>query len=178
MFRPNKISRIGLLMIVSEILIAAFVFRWLQSEFNSEKMELQKNLFDQFISARSRVMDSMISKKYIEPILGRSGGFKIQTIDVKGKIPQERHGASQIQVYNQDTARFIVKSDSFTANEASLEMRIDGDTSVDVLHRGIKMLITRVSTEDSVGGIFEKHVVAGDTALLKFCFAQNLKDNH
>ena len=48
MIRQKKITRIGLLMIVSELLIAAFVLRWLQSEFIGEKIELHKNLDQQF----------------------------------------------------------------------------------------------------------------------------------
>lgn len=71
-------------MIISELLIAAFVFRWLQSEYNSEKEQLQKNLFGQFMAARSRVMDSVITKKFIEPILNNPNGFKIQTVEKRG----------------------------------------------------------------------------------------------
>jgi len=40
----KKITRIGALMIVSELLIMLFVLRWLQSEFNGEKVLLQKNI--------------------------------------------------------------------------------------------------------------------------------------
>src|ERR1043165_3558421 len=84
MNQRKKISRIGLLMIFSELLIAVFVFRWLQSEFSAEKIDLQKNLNQQFAEARSHVMDSVISKKYIDPILGSSKGFKIRTVNITG----------------------------------------------------------------------------------------------
>ena len=78
------ISPIALLMMVSELLIALFVWQWLKSEYNGQKMELHKDLSDQFMAAKSRVMDSVISRKFITPLLNDPNGFKIRSTDQKG----------------------------------------------------------------------------------------------
>ncbi|MFI5134719.1 MAG: histidine kinase dimerization/phospho-acceptor domain-containing protein, partial [Chitinophagales bacterium] len=172
----KKISRIGLLMIVSELLITAFVFRWLQSEFNGEKDQLQKNLFSQFMDARSRVMDSVISKKYIEPILHSPSGFKIRTVDVKGDLPPEAGAKSHMEIYSQDTSMIIDSiQDAPHPHGANIEIKVESDTSKDVLYRGVKMFITRVKDENGDSGVFEKHVLPGDTAMLKKFFTENLQ---
>ena len=84
MIPVKKISHIALLMIVSEVLIAVFAVRWLYSEYNTEKMLLQKNLFEQFMSARSRVMDSVIAKNFIGPLLTENEGMRIRTMHHHG----------------------------------------------------------------------------------------------
>src|SRR5215510_10717854 len=92
--KKRTLSSVGLLMVMSELLIAIFVLRWLQSEYKGEKAELQKNLFDQFDAARSRVMDTLISKNLINPILNDPRGFKIHELQAS----QLRHGPDSLKI--------------------------------------------------------------------------------
>src|SRR6185295_16247918 len=94
MFKQKKIVRVGALMILSEVLIMLFVLRWLQSEFNGEKALLQKNIDQQFAEAKSRVMDSLISKNLIDPILNNPKGFKVRSLH-EGDL---KHGHDSIKI--------------------------------------------------------------------------------
>jgi signal transduction histidine kinase len=185
MNRKQKIQRIRWLMLFSQVLIAAFVFRWLQSEFEGEKMALQKNVFDQFFAAKSRVMDSLISKTLITPLLNDVHGFKIKTV-------YEKQFSG-----NEDTAQIIIlnaqgqllneewrgrpreeKADSAFYRDARVEIRIDSGPPDELLNRGLRMFISRMSSESAEEDFFAKQLRAGDTTLLKSYFSENLEKNH
>ena len=181
----KKIFRIALLMIISELLIAAVAFRWLQSEYNSEKEQLQKNLFGQFMAARSRVMDSVITKKFIEPILNNPNGFKIQTVEKRG--PEHPGDSEKIvirgtgpSITEQDCVKVRLSSnqDTLMSHEASLELRMEADTGGDLLYRGVKLFISKVGGPHGEEAFFEKHVLPGDTAMLKNFFGKDLQQYH
>jgi signal transduction histidine kinase len=178
----NKILRIALLMIISELLIGAFVFRWLQSEYNSEKEQLQKDLFGQFMAARSRVMDSVITKKFIEPILNSPKGFKLQTVAKHG--PEHPGDSEKIiitgsgpSITTQDCVKIRLSSvqDTLLSNEANLELRMEADTAGDLLYRGVKLFISEVGGPQGDGAFFEKHLMPGDTGMLKRFFGEDLQ---
>lgn len=88
MIKIQKLSRVIFLMITSALLLLVFIIRWLQTEYTGEKNVLQKELFEQFIAAESRLMDSVISKNFIEPMLLDTAGFEIQTINYTGPHPE------------------------------------------------------------------------------------------
>lgn len=185
MKQRSKILRIALLMIISELLIAAFVFRWLQSEYNSEKEQLQKSLFGQFMEARSRVMDSVITKKFIEPILDNPNGFKIQTVEKRG--PEHPGDSAKIvitgtgpSIATQDCVKIRLSSveDTLLSHEANMELRMEADTAGDLLYRGVKLFISKVGGPQGEGAFFEKHVLPGDTGMLKNFFSENLQQYH
>lgn len=184
MFKQKKIVRVGALMILSEVLIMLFVLRWLQSEFNGEQVLLQKNIDQQFAEAKSRVMDSMISKNLIEPILNNPGGFKVSSIHESDL----KHGRDSIKIIAMnsqfdviDTGSiptfFKTKSDSCLTNE-NIQLRYERDTADKLLVKGVKMFISKVSGPDGENDFFERHRSPGDTTMLKNFFAQNLEKNH
>ena len=182
--KKRTLSPIGPLMVVSELLIAIFVFRWLQSEYRGEKAELHKNLFDQFDAARSRVMDTLISKNLIDPILHDPRGFKIHVVDES----EMKHNHDSIKIVTVDSQYQVLtenfagpdklSSDSFTGSNAKIEVRMMKDSSDKLLYHGVKMFISKVRGPNGENDFFQKHVMPGDTAMLKNFFSQNLHKNH
>jgi len=137
---------------------------------------LKKDLDQQFAEARSRVMDSVISKKYIEPILHSPKGFKIRTVDVKGDLSSDDHSVPHMEIFTEDSAILIDSIHGAShPHKANIEVKVESDSSHDLLYRGVKMFITRVKDENGNPDVFEKHVLPGDTAMLKKFFAENLQ---
>ena len=81
----NKITGVITMMVVGGLLLVLFIGRWLQTEFNTAKLELNKDIFEQFIDAKTRLTDTLIAKNLIRPILDDTAGFKIETYAKKGK---------------------------------------------------------------------------------------------
>lgn len=167
-------------MIISQVLIAVFVMRWLQSEWGSEKMLLQKNLFDQFMAARSRMMDSVISKNLIAPILKHHGDFEIETINHVGGPDHDSVKVVAYEKVTDSTIHTVTLTDTariphFKMSEDSkVTVRVVPDSADDQLYRGVKLLISKVSGQKGDAAFFERHVEEGDTTLLKTFFAENL----
>jgi signal transduction histidine kinase len=185
MLIQKKITRIGALMIVSEVLIMLFVFRWLQSEFNGEKALLQKNIDQQFAEAKSRVMDSLISKNLIDPILNNPTAIKIHSLyenDLKGGHDSIRIIAlnSQFDVADSGSIQTFTKTkkDSGLIADENIQVHFERDTADKLLVKGVKMFISRVSGPGGENDFFERHVSPGDTTMLKNFFEQNLEKDH
>ncbi|MEO6165939.1 MAG: histidine kinase dimerization/phospho-acceptor domain-containing protein [Chitinophagales bacterium] len=181
MFFQKKISRIALLMMVSELLISLFVIRWLQSEFNGEKLVLQKNLAEQFMSAKSRVMDSIIAKNLIDPILNDPKGFRVRTIHEENEI-----GTDSFKIFTYNTSSDTIIPDSpetkmklkpgdHLRQQERITLRITHDSVDDELYRGVKLFISKAAGAEGEADFFERHLKDGDTALLKTYFTENLQ---
>ena len=171
-------------MILSEVLIILFVLRWLQSEFNTEKTQLQKNIDQQFAEAKSRVMDSLISKNLIEPILNNPKGFKVRSLH-EGDL---MHGHDSIKIIAMNSQFDVIdtgsvpafrktKNDSCLTADENVQLRVERDTADKLLVKGVKMFISKVSGPDGENDFFERHVSPGDTIMLQNFFAQNLQKN-
>jgi len=72
MKKLNKLTWIGLMMVLSQLMLAVFVVQWLFMQFKVEKEQLVKDLGQQFTEARQQVMDSMLVHQLITPILDDS----------------------------------------------------------------------------------------------------------
>jgi signal transduction histidine kinase len=160
-----------LLMCAGGLLLLLFIWRWLQTEYITEKMELQKDLFEQFMSARTRMTDTLISKNLIEPILRNPNGFEITGIDDK------LHDGDSIHIITEDIRGTAMRSKDWNKNDlpgnAQIEMKVVND-SVDVLYQGVKLFISKVGP-DGEHDFFEKYISAGDTIMLQNYYSENLK---
>ncbi len=173
----KKISLLVWLMAVSELLLALFVLRWLQSEYNSEKMLLQKNLADQFRDARSGLMDSIISRRFINPILEEG-----LIHDMQARPDSNRTAGSSYRIIALDTTMVSTPHDSVRtsitlrqveqmAGNEEVNIQISGDTMDDRLYRGVKLFVSRAG---GTNRFFDQHLELRDTALLKKLFEDNL----
>lgn len=174
----KKISLLIWLMAASELLIALFVVRWLQAEYNSEKMLLQKNLFEQFQAARSGVMDSIISRSLVHPILEEAS---LPRMPPQQEVSQQEKTSYRVIAIDttfdglpQDTlqTKITLHQVQRRTSDEEVNIQLSGDTVDDRLYRGVKLFISRAGGTDR---FFDRHLVAGDTTLLKKLFEDNLR---
>lgn len=168
----KKTGSILLLMITSGLLLALFVARWLQSEYNSERDELQKTIFEQFIAAKSRVTDTLISKNLIDPILNSPGGFKLETVD---KWHMESDTVKVITSnLNTDSLHRMPKD----SDDLQLSYKVSIEEDSNILYNGVKLFIREMHGPEMEDRFFERYIDPGDTTMLKTFFAQNLDSLH
>lgn len=176
--KRSKLSGIVILMVASALLLMLFIERWLQTEFTAAKEDLQKDIFEQFIDARSRVTDSILAKNLINPILKDSLKFKISSTTIENSS----HLGDSIEIFTNapdDSMAEIVElrgpAEPLNADNFRIEIRND---TVDELYQGVKMFITEFSGKAGEHGFMREFIVAGDTSMLQSYFAQNLVDEH
>ncbi|MDX2415568.1 MAG: HAMP domain-containing sensor histidine kinase [Bacteroidales bacterium] len=67
---PDKHKRLGLLMIISQLLLIGFTLYWLTGQYKQEKESLLLELNSSYSDSHQRVLDSLLMKHYINPVLG------------------------------------------------------------------------------------------------------------
>ncbi|MEO8146852.1 MAG: HAMP domain-containing sensor histidine kinase [Bacteroidia bacterium] len=172
---------IGWLMAFSQLLLTAFVVQWLFSQYNSEKDQLRKDLLLQFTESRKQVMDSMLVKNLINPILNDSSGLKIKlriedndaeadtiTEDFIGNIPSP-HNLSDTDFRTIDTSR-----KNF---DKMITVRHNADSSKELLVHGVKMIVKEMSSLPGQRDIEQTIYFNSDTILFKKLLADNLNKN-
>lgn len=181
MVTGKKLTRIALLMIMSELLIAMLVARWLHAEFISEKTALQKNLHDQFMAARSRVMDSVISRNFIGPMLSEQAGKQVKVIHrnsdttVTDSFKVIALNARIDTIWESpDAGNVSAGADRNRAGrDLAFEMNIDSFDHE--LYRGVKLFISKIAGPNGEAGYFNRHIESNDTTLIKKYFSENLQ---
>ncbi|MBC8047349.1 MAG: hypothetical protein H7Y00_11180, partial [Fimbriimonadaceae bacterium] len=162
----KRINKILSLMIISGSLLTLFILRWLQSEYTAEKMELQKDLLDQFVSARERVTDSLITKNLINPILNNPKGFKIETV-TEDSYSIENDSIKIVRKFSTDDSLphdVLITGDSSLPGNMKFTVRMEEDSS-DILYHGVKMFITEMKGPHGERDFFEKYMQASDTVM-------------
>lgn len=176
MIKIQKLSRVIFLMITSALLLLVFIIRWLQTEYTGEKNILQKELFEQFIAAESRLMDSVISKNFIEPMLLDTAGFEIQTINYTGPHPEGDSINIILEDVKFDTS--LIHRNNMRKNlpeNARIEFRVEED-STDIIYSGVKMFISKVRGPEGSHDFFENMITGDDSVMMKTFFAENLSN--
>jgi signal transduction histidine kinase len=185
-------------MIISQLLLIAFVVQWLISQYSNEKNDLEKNLALQFEQSQQEVLDTLLEHKLIGPLLRNPNGFKINTIDVKGNISDEHisnSDSNQVQKFdsknsppattvkmyvsrkgNIDTSStFTVITDNDTLHKKSVSEF--NDSAKDILLHGVKMIVKEVSKSGMNDRSFERHIYSlADTSMMKIHIARHLRD--
>jgi len=101
---PDKHKRLGFLMVVSQVLLISFTIYWLGSQYKQEKEDLQINLQVSYNDSFQRVLDSVLMKHYIKPVLGDT---------VKPVVGFARYESSGKGVVMSDSVIYSIKSNSF-----------------------------------------------------------------
>ena len=180
----NKLTRLGLLMAVAQLMLFVFVSIWLSGQYREEKNNLKNELSESFMNARQQVLDSMLVHDFINPLLAKKEGFKIHVdsnsipepptvIEHKIKLPANFNkisGDSIITVisdsdgnHRKNTVTFIHKSDS----------------TKDFLLKGVKLIVKEVSTSDGNIHSIEQSIYANaDTSLFKNLVREDFLRKH
>ncbi len=173
-------SRIGALMIVSQVLLFAFTGHWLYSQYLGEKETLKSGIERELSDTKQQVMDTMLVRHLINPILNNEKGFKIHM------------AISDDQISGQDSVKenknvraftFVQTDDSglppelLKGNyERKIELTQAADSANNLLVKGVKLIYDEVKSSFNQEDIDEyKELSKRDTVLLKRLFSENLK---
>ncbi len=169
-------------MLLSQLMLTAFVLWWLIGQFNEEKNKLHKELFQKFTESKQQVMDSGLVNSFIEPLLKNKKGFKIHmettdsTQDFKGV--EEDEIEKQFKFSPTDSIVLIDKSGNANGDKMiSINMQ-RRDSNHEVLLHGVKLFIKQI-TSDSVNEsrMESNYYFNSDTVLLKKVLAMKLKNS-
>lgn len=164
----KKAGSVLLLMITSGVLLALFVARWLQSEYNAEREQLHKMIFEQFIAAKSRVSDSLIAKNLIDPVLHNPAGFKLETVD-KWHLESDT-----VQIISTNINLDSVSETKKDTAGLKVAFKVSTEHDSAMLYNGVKLFIREMHGPEGEDELFERFIQPGDTTMLKSFFAQNL----
>ena len=157
-------------MTISQIVLTAFVVQWIISQYKNEKSELQKELTQQFEKSQQEVLDTLIEKNLIAPLLKNKNGFKlsireeiIDTFSHQGKLKMFINKTES----NDTTELVTVVTDTIYGNSNS-NISAQGDSSNNVLLHGVRLLVKEVSASPGQRQEFERRLYSGtDSSLLK-----------
>lgn len=172
-----------ILMIISQIMLAGLLAQWLRSQWNDEKESFQKDINQKFIECVDQVMDSMLIKHLIVPVLHDTvfkekvsqGSHKLNPADASKESQRitafinEKDGQkhTMVTISLPDSGSAIRREDVAFSTYDSTEKKM--------LLRSVKLIIRQ--TEDSVGkkNRFD-HIISivPDTILLKKLFKDKL----
>ncbi|NQV02003.1 MAG: hypothetical protein HQ542_05120 [Bacteroidia bacterium] len=141
----KRLTWIRLLMIISHLVLTAFVIQWLVSQYNSERAILKKELSQQFMEAQEEVMDSMLVIHLIDPIM-------------QGK-----------EIYS---LQMDISTDSFPVNRANVFATRPGKGKIDdVMLQSVKLIVQRAADTLYPDSGFTRVMTSMlDTGLLKTIF--------
>jgi signal transduction histidine kinase len=183
MKKPIKNSWLLILMIISQIMLTGLLVQWLKGQWQNEKESFQKDINLKFTQSVDQVMDSMLVKHLITPVLKDSSISTDHLLKFTQRVPpgnKEEHritafindtnGPKQtmITIAMPDSGRGISKQDVAFNTYDSNEKKI--------LLRSVKLII-RHTGGDSAGNWRQfNHLISNvpDTILLKRLFEDKL----
>jgi signal transduction histidine kinase len=162
-------------MIFCQLLLVGFVIQWLVSQYKNEKTELQKSLAMQFEKSQQEVLDTLLEKNLINPLLESKRGFKISLDEHDTTGGKVKMFFNKIEK-NDSTELVTVVTDTFISkNENSNGLN---DSSKDILLHGVKLIVNEVWQSNENNRHFEQKIYSSsDTVLMRKHLEKNFKDN-
>ena len=184
MKKPTNNSWLLILMIISQIMLTGLLIQWLKGQWQSEKVSFQKDINLKFIQSVDQVMDSILVKHIITPVLKDSDINEDHFLKFTKKSPSESdkeehqitafindtNGSKQtlVTISMPDSGRSVSKQDVAFSTYDSNEKKM--------LLRSVKLII-RHTEGDSVWKWRQlNHMISTvpDTILLKRLFESKL----
>lgn len=176
MMKQKNISRIGLLMAVSHLLLFVFIVQWLAAQYGVEKETMKKNLFQQFTNARQQVTDSMLVETLINPVLHGEKGFKIRVdVDNDSNVDDLRPDKKDLMKYipssgNPDSGMKVSRK----TFDRMITIHQTADPKNKMLLQGAKLIIKELSSASGDSMIDQHFSSKTDTILFKKILSDNL----
>jgi signal transduction histidine kinase len=186
MKKKKNIRGIALLMILSQVLLAVFVFQRIYNRYGEEEDVLKEAISQTFLKSKQQVIDSMLKSRVIDPLILQSDSLRVSLNtdnDYSESLQQgNRHSGHfrqvirigngrKVMVYRNDSSAGIVRNEG---DSSSLNGSKD-----DLLLREIKLVIN-----DSRNGKQGAHRIEDlfhankiDTTLLKKIIRSNFQKN-
>ncbi len=179
----NKHKRILILMITSQVLLTLFILHWLRSQYRSEKESLVNELTEYYIETQDEVIDTLLFKTYVSPVLSMNGQVKTQHfITLKDSAVHDsvflRTPESEEEMIKWKgsgeaiTIRVEQDRDSGASLPDSVKIR---KLNEDILLRSVRMIVSH--KKDSFGNeerVIDHITMKPDTAIFKVHFNERL----
>jgi signal transduction histidine kinase len=172
-----------LLMIISQVMLTGLLAEWLRSQWQTEKASLQKDITQKFTDSANQLMDTMLVKHLIVPVLNDTSVNEDHLISFRKKIPGGNGVSRHVTAYINDTGSHNQTIYTVTIPDTGRAIRQEDiafssydSTQRKMLIRSVKLIIKQ--TGDSAGKLNRlNHIIAGipDTSLLKKLFEEKLR---
>jgi signal transduction histidine kinase len=172
-----------ILMIISQIMLTGLLVQWLRSQWQSEKESFRKDLNLKFIESVDQVMDSMLVKHIIVPVLNDTTLTEEHKITFNKSLQTGKGAQSQhVTAFFNDTGRRKETMVTITMPDSGkiiqkddLSFRSYDSSEKNMLLRTVRLIIRH--TGDSAGNQDRFiHMIsdAPDTTLLKSLFQKKI----
>jgi signal transduction histidine kinase len=183
MKRSQNNTWLIILMIISQIMLAGLLAQWLRSQLRDEKESFRHDLNLKFIESVDQVMDSMLVKHIIVPVLNDTTLTREQPVKFNKQVQTGKEELSQhVTAFFNDTGRrkhtmvtITLPDSEKDLQKEDLTFRSYDSTEKNILIRSVKLIIRH--TGDSVGSqdrFIRMISNAPDTALLKNLFQKKI----
>jgi len=180
----DKHTRIAILMVISQLLLAGFAIYWLNGQFREEKKSLYDRLSQYYKEAQQVVIDSMLVKNIINPALGdsifRSGEVKIRGASkvISSDSLSVNHGSRSVQSVSESRDALVTimikqEGDTITGQGGPEYESLDNQ----MLLRSVRLIIN--NADDGLSphiGAFYGSDECPDSALLFNDFEARIRD--
>jgi two-component system phosphate regulon sensor histidine kinase PhoR len=183
MKRSGNNTWLLLLMIISQIMLTGLIVEWLRSQWMNEKASLQEDLHLKFIESTNQLMDTMLVKHLIVPVLNDTSANEDQLVTFREKAQSENSTGRHITTYIKDTNNInqtmvtvTIPDTERVIRQEDIAYRSYDSTQRKMLLRSVRLIIKH--TEDSTGKLNRlNQIIAGvpDTSLLKNIFEEKLR---
>lgn len=167
------------LMIISQVMLAGLLAQWLMSQWEEEKRSFQDDLNVKFIESVDQVMDSMLVKHLIVPVMNDTSDRKDHMIMLNEKItpgnPEKHIAFFNDSIGKNHATVTITLPDSLNSQRTENAFGTIDSTRQNILIRSVRLIIR--DTRDSAGeGNPMRHMISimPDTNLLRELFETRL----
>ncbi len=144
--------RILILMIISQLLLTAFVAYWLRSQFRSEKEQLLNELSGFYDATQDEIIDTLLFRSYVHPVISgrdtfiaRGGTAVPDTVIVRR--PGSDPGTVRWKSNNIITVNIRQGADTLTPLHDSL---VAGGMTDDMILRSVRLIVQRAGDTSRV----------------------------
>jgi len=174
----NNLIKVGILIIVSQLLIVAFSVHWLHGQYQEEKDLLREETARYLSESKLQVTDSMLMIHLINPILQGNKDFKLRiAVSKEEDIVMDSIRSKKINrsmsFFKPSDSLPTGDSDSLT-NHNQFEFTSENDSSGNLLMQGVKLIYQEVTSSMEHPDQAEHAFLNSDTILLKEVFADKM----
>lgn len=176
-----------MLMIISELMLSVFVFRWLYAEYRAAGDALNKSVEQEFTRSEQQFVDSVLVNNVILPIISRNDSLK-------KRMQFEESGDSFAETVASDSGSESCdgnEADPVTLSGMEIDTRLSqlseniamfgADTALSadlrkrILMKGTELFLNEVCDVEDTSGCFTEHFIfQSDTLLFRKILARNL----
>ena len=188
----NKVKLIPVLMILSQVLLTAFVIYWLNSQFQEEKATLKKELHMEFSKSIDQMIDSRLSNIFDSVFVDSSKHRIYSNADFVIKSADSTKNIKFSGSYKTEHVKDTISINDKMSRAATIIVGIDDDSTTtfkgfreeleigdkldnDLKLRGIKLFIERIKDSTELRNVYT--TIYQDTVQLKQNLAKNIQDH-